>query len=238
MTRSIVVVVALFAAAGVAQGQDSAAFRRRILLEARAGMTEMLGDPGRTLIGPDDAIAVAGAAQLSPKFAAWLNADFRPSNSSRLYPGPGASPAVSMLALTVGVSRTFGPPLGRVRLRPIDMGLAAGATRILVEWRGYNDVTEPPPGAQAEDPQAAGLLSSARWRPTAAARLRLAAPIGRVVRLSAAAALLATHVGDVRLWNGQWEPTGDGSRYRASSQTWRYGTAVSVPFTLGLGVAF
>jgi hypothetical protein len=237
MTRSIVVVVALFAAAGVAQGQDSAAFRRRILLEARAGMTEMLGDPGRTLIGPDDAIAVAGAAQLSPKFAAWLNADFRPSNSSRLYPGPGASPAVSMLALTVGVSRTFGPPLGRVRLRPIDMGLAAGATRILVEWRGYNDVTEPPPGAQAEDPQAAGLLSSARWRPTAAARLRLAVPLGSVV-LSGTAALLATRVGDVPLWDGQWEPTENPSRYRAGRQTWRYGTTTTVPLTIGLGVAF
>jgi hypothetical protein len=241
MTRSTPVLVALVlfaAAAGVGRAQESPAFRRLILVEARVGTTEMLGNPGRTLIGADDAIGVGGAVQLSPKLAAWLNADFRPSNSSRLYPGPGLSPAVSMLALTVGVSRAFGPPIGRAQWRPIDVGLGAGATRTMVEWRGYNDVTEPPPGAQLEDPRAAGLLSSARWRPTAAARLRLAVPVGRVARLSATAALLATHVGDVRLWNGQWEPTGDGSRYRASSQTWRYGTAVSVPFTLGLGVAF
>jgi hypothetical protein len=239
MMRSIGVVVALalFAAAGAAQGQDSTAFRRRILLEARVGTTEMLGDPGRTLIGPDDAIGVAAAVQLSPKFAAWLNTDFRPSNSSKLYPGPGLSPAVSMLALTAGVSRAFGPPLGRLQWRPIEVGLGAGATRTTVEWRGYNDVTEPPPGAQVEDPRAAGLLSSARWRPTAAARLRFAVPLGSVV-LSATAALLATRVGDVPLWNGQWEPTDDPSRYRAGRQTWRYGTTIMTPLTVGLGLAF
>lgn len=154
------------------------------------------------------------------------------------YGGPGLSPAVSIYALTVGVSRALGPAVGRSGVRPIEVGLGVGATQVGVEWRSYDAVSEPPPGAQVEDPRAAGLLTSRRWHPSATARLRLVVPLARLIRLSATGALAVTPVGDVRLWNGQWEPVGDGTRYRASSQAWRYGTVVSVPLTLGLGAEF
>jgi hypothetical protein len=239
VTRSIVIAAALVAAAaGTARAQDSTAVRRLILLELRLGTTEILGDPGRTLIGPDGAIGLTGAVRVSARLGAWFSADFRPSNSSVLYNGPDLSPAVSMYALTAGVSRPLGPSLGRARQRPIEVGVGVGATQMEVQWRGYNNVTQPPPDAQLEDPQSAGLLESRRWRPTATARLRLVLPLGRVARLSATGALAATHVGDVRLFNGRWEPTGDGTRYRASSEAWRYGTIVAVPITFGLGAEF
>jgi hypothetical protein len=236
--QAVVVAAALVAvASAAARTQESTAPRRPILIELRVGKTEMLGDPGRTLVGPDDAIGLTGAVQLSSTVGAWVSADYRPSNSSVLYPGPGLSPAVSLYALTVGVSRRVGPALGRVRLRPIEIGLGAGATQMVAETR-INQVTEPPPNAQPEAPYAAELLESRRWRPTGCVRLRLAVPLGRVARLSAAGALAASHAGDVRLWNGRWESTGGGTRYRASTQVWRYGTIVAVPLTLGLGAEF
>jgi hypothetical protein len=236
MIRAVVVAAALVAAAGAA-AQESTAPRRPILIELRVGKTEMLGEPARTLIGPDDAIGLTGAVQLSPTLGAWVSADYRPLNSSVLYPGPGLSPAVSLYGLTVGVSRRLGPALGRVRLRPIEIGLGAGATQMVAETR-ISQFTEPPPNAQPEAPYAAELLESRRWRPTGCVRLRLAVPLGRVARLSAAGALAATHAGDVRLWNGQWESSAGGTRYRASAQVWRYGTIVAVPLTLGLGAEF
>ena len=225
------------APAQATHGQDSTASRWPVLIEARVGTTEMLGDPGRTLIGPDAAIGVTVAVEVSRRLGTWFSMDYRPTNSSVLYNGPTLSPAVTIHALTAGVYRALGPTIGRARMRPIELGLGVGMTRVRAEWRG-NTVTEPPAGAPFEDPWSAGLLSSRRWGGTATARLRIALPLGRVARLSATGALAATRVGDVRLWNGQWEPTGDGNSYRPSSDTWRYGTVVTVPLTLGLGVHF
>jgi hypothetical protein len=236
--RYLILAPALVVAlAQTTRAQDSTASRRPILIEARVGTTEMLGDPGRTLIGPDAAIGVTVAVEGSRRVGAWFSTDYRPSNSSVLYNGPTLSPAVSIHALTAGVYRALGLSIGRARMRPIELGLGVGATRMTAEWRG-NTVTEPPAGAQVDNPWSAGLLSSRRWGPTATARLRIALPLGRIARLSATGALAATRVGDVRLWNGQWEPSGDGTRYRASSETWRYGTIVAVPLTLGVGAAF
>jgi hypothetical protein len=235
--RLAAVALTAFAAASAALAQDPTPARLPILIEVRVGTTEILGSPGRALIGPDDAIGVTGALQLSPNLGAWLSADYRPSNSSRLYPGPGLSPAVSIYALTVGVSRRFGPAVGRARLRPIELGVGAGATRIEASAR-VSQPTEPPASLQPEAPAVWELLESTRWRPTALTRLRLAVPLGRVARLSATAALAATRAGDVRLWNGQWETSADGTRYHAASETWRYGTIVVVPITFGLGAEF
>lgn len=237
--RRAVIVALLLAAAADAAAQDSAAQRRPIIIEVRAGRTEMLGYTARVLIGPGDAVGLTGATRLSAGVDGWFSADYRPLNSSALYRGRDLSPAVSLYALTVGVSRLLGPAQGRARVRPVEVGLGAGATQTGVEWRGYNSVTGPPPAAEVEqDPRSAGLLSSHRWHATAAARLRLVVPVGRVARLSATGALAATPVGDVRLWSGGWEPTGEGGRYRPSVQTWRYGTIVSMPLTLGLGAEF
>jgi len=118
------------------------------------------------------------AFQLSHRSWGWVSADYRPSNSSVMYPGPGMSPAVSLYALTAGLSRTFGLPFAPARWRPFELGLGAGATQAQFETRAYQGTggTGLPPDAQFEDVASSGLLSSSRWRPTATARLRVACP--------------------------------------------------------------
>lgn len=227
----------LLAGTGAARAQDTTASGRVFLLEARAGTTEALGATSRSLVGPDDAIGVTFGFQLRGNSWGWASADYRPWNSSRLYPGPGMSPGISLYTLTAGVSRTFGLPFGGMRWRPFEVGLGVGATQVKLQATGPNEPTSLPPDAELEG-LSSELVSTSRWRPAAAARLRVAIPLVRAVRLSATAGLIATHVGDVRLWNGRWEPTGEGSRYRASTQVWSYGTILTVPLTVGVGFQF
>jgi hypothetical protein len=223
---------------GAARAQDTTASGRVFLLEARVGTTEALGATSRSLVGPDAAIGVTFGFQLRGSSWGWASADYRPGNSSTLYPGPGMSPWISLYTVTVGVSRAVGLPFAGTRWRPFEVGLGVGATQVNLEATRTNEPTTFPPDAEFEDLTSSDLLSSSRWRPAAAARLRVAIPLVRAVRLSATAGLIATHVGDVRLWNGRWEPTGEGSRYRPSTQVWSYGTILTVPLTVGVGFRF
>jgi hypothetical protein len=218
--------------------QDTAASDRAFFLEARLGTTEALGARSRYLVGPDAAIGVTFGFQLKGSSWGWVSGDYKPGNSSVLYPGPGMSPWVSLYSLTGGVSRTFGLPQILPRWRPFEIGVGVGATQVQAESRAQSDLTSIPPDAQFESLDDTELLSSSRWRPAVAARFRISVPLAPFMRLSATAGLVATHVGDVRLWNGKWESTGEPGRYRPSAATWPFGTLLSVPLTLGIGFKF
>lgn len=228
-----------------ARAQDTTAREPDFILEARVGQTEALGGTSRTLVGPDAAVGVTFAFQLSQRVSGWLSADFRPSNVSTMY-RDGTSPAVEFYALTGGLSRTFGLPFLPSRWRPFELGFGIGATQTAIETRAnsYSGVplltpegTTFPPDAEFERVFDTALWSSTRWRPTAAVRLRMALPLGPL-RLSATAGVLATPVGDVRLWDGRWESAEDGTSYRPTSKVWSFGTVYTAPLTIGLGVRF
>jgi len=223
---------------GTARAQDTTRSERAFLLEGRVGVTEALGAGSRYLVGPDGAAGVTFAFQLSGYQWGWVSADYKPWNSSVLYPGSGMAPGIGLYTLTAGVSRTFGVPFARMRWRPFEIGLGLGATKVDLQSNAHSDLEGIPADAEFESVFDSELMSTSPWRPSAAARLRIGAPLFRAVRVSATAGLIATHVGDVRLWNGRWEPTGEGSRYRPSSEVWSFGTIVTVPLTVGLGFRF
>jgi hypothetical protein len=239
-TLSVLAAAGALAAGGPASApaQDTTAFDRGFLLEVRAGTTEALGATTKYLVGPDAAIGVTFAFQLERRWWGWVSGDYKPENSSVAYLGPGMSPRVGLYTLTAGVSRTFGLPFGLVRWRPFELGLGVGATQAQFQSTAQSQAGQFPPDAQFEDVFSSDLMESSRWRPSAAARLRIAVPVLRAVRLSVTAAVVATRVGDVRLWDGGWEATGEGSRYRPTSETWSYGTIFTVPLTVGVGLRF
>ncbi len=236
MTRRLRLALVAWLTSGgfvTAHAQDTAASSRDFILEGRLGVTKGLDARSRSLIGPEVAAGVTLAFQLSQRAWGWASVDYMPSILDPRYDDPRiGSPTIGFYSLTAGVSRTFGLPLLRSRWRLFEVGLGAGATQTeLSPWVVW---TSPPPGAEVEN---RGALGFRRWRPAAAARLRIAVPIG-ALRLSGTAGLLATYIGDVPLWNGGWEATGDGSRYRLSTTVWPMGTVISVPLTIGLGFRF
>lgn len=231
--------LAVVALSGIqpARAQDTTASDRVYLLEWRLGGTAPLGGRTAHLVNTAATAGATFAFQISHRSWGWVSADYTPWQWSDAYRTPDMPPGGSMYALITGVSRTFGLPFASARWKPFEAGLGLGATQTHIEMppniQGAG--TAPPPDAPRDD--VSGLLSYRRWRPAAAARLRVALPIGPL-RLSATAGLLATYVGDVPLWDGRWEPVGDGSRYRPSSRIWSYGTTLTAPVTLGLGLRF
>jgi hypothetical protein len=221
-----------------ARAQDTTASDRAYLLEGRLGGTAALGGRTRDLVGSHAAVGVTFAFQISRHSWGWVSADYMPFNWSG-YERPDMPPGISMYALTTGVSRAFGSPFAWGPWKPFEVGLGVGATQMDIQLPANIGGTgaSPPPDAQLDDLSSSRLLAYRQWRPAAAARLRMALPIGPL-RLSATAGLLATYVGDVPLWNGGWEPTGQGSRYRPSSRVWSYGTTFTAPLTVGLGFRF
>jgi hypothetical protein len=221
--------------AGSAAAQDSSSAGPVFTLEARGGTIATLGATRQRLQAPLVVAGVTFSFKVTDRLWGWTSIEYQPSAESTSWYEPSELPVVGLYSLTAGVSRRFGVPLTKIRWRPFELGLGLGASQ--TDIYGLNRYwTSPPSGADTErlDP---ALLSSIRWRPTVAARARFEIPVW-ALRLSASAGLLATHVGDVRLWDGGWEATEDGSRYRPSSKVWRLGTVVTVPLSVGLGFTF
>lgn len=221
-----------------AQGHAS---DRIYLLDFHIGQTVSVGGRGRRLVADNGAAGVAFAFQATRRSWGWVSFDFRPTAAAweewyYTQPQSDLPPSVGMYAITGGGSWRFGPAIGRSRWLPLEVGLGAGATRVEIVSNGSRMTPEFPAESQFEDVFAAGLLSSLRWRPTAVARLRLSLPVGSAFRLGAGASLLATHLGDVRLWDGGWEQTGTDSRYRPTSRIWSFGTVVTAPITVTLSL--
>jgi hypothetical protein len=216
-----------------ARAQDTTTSERAYVLEGRLGGTAAVGAKTRRYLTDDAAVGVTLAFEISERWWGWASADYKPWNWSGFGESP---PAINMYALTAGVSRRIGLPFVSRRRKPFELGLGVGATQVQMHSQSLGGEGAPP-GAQLDDVASSGLLGSVRWRPTAAARLRLAVPIW-ALRVSATAALHATYVGDVPLWDGGWEPTGEGSRYRPSARVWSFGTVLTAPVTLGLGFSF
>lgn len=243
MMRSLCLAIVASAAGtfGTAAAQDSTGADRAFVLEGRAGVMQAIGGTGRMLIdprSPDAAMGVTLGFQLSSRTWGWVSVDYKPDNQSARY-GSSASdvPPIGLYALTAGVSRSFGLPGMPARWTPFELGLGAGATQTEIWPAGPLSGAAAPPEAELESVAESGLLGYRRWRPAAAGRLRIAVPIGPL-RLSGTAGLLATYVGNVRLWDGGWEPTGEGNRYRPTAKVWRFGTVVTVPLTVGFGFTF
>lgn len=233
--------VAVVALSGIqtARAQDTTASDRVYLLEWRLGGTAPLGGRTAHLVSTAATAGATFAFQISRRSWGWVTADYTPWQSSDAFTTPDTPPGGSMYALVAGLSRTFGFPFTPARWKPFDAGLGLGATQTQIEMPPNIETAgaAPPPDAPHDDLSGSGLLSYRRWRPAAAARLRVALPIGPL-RLSATAGLLATYVGDVPMWDGRWEPVGNPSRYRPSSRIWSYGTTFTAPVTLGLGFRF
>jgi hypothetical protein len=227
------ITVVTSAAAEPARAQDTTTSGRAYILEGRLGGTAAVGARTRQVLADGPAFGATLGFEISQRWWAWASADYRPTIWYGSEPSP---PPLNMYALTAGVSRRIGLPFVSGRRKPFELGLGVGATQVHMYSRisGSGGV---PPGAQLDDVGSSGLLESITWRPTAAARLRLAVPIW-ALRVSATAALHATYVGDVPLWDGGWEPTGEGSRYRRSARTWSFGTMFTAPVTLGFGFRF
>ena len=229
-----IALVGMTAASGVARAdaQDTGSTSRAFVFEGRLGVTDALG-ASRMVVGQSAAAGATLAFQLSRRIWGWASVDYKPTDTYRYYLG---QPAIGLYTLSAGLSRTFGMPFLPDRWRPIEFGLGLGATQTEIwpepVWR-----EDPPPSDMLPDGAGFRATSFQGWRPTAAMRLRLALPIGPL-RLSATAGILATHVGGVQLWDGGWEPTGDGTRYRLTSAPWSPRTIYSVPLTAGLGFRF
>jgi hypothetical protein len=147
--------------------QDTTASGRAFLLEGRVGTTEALGGRSRSLVGPDAAIGVTFGFQIKGSSWGWVSGDYKPGNSSVMYPGPGMSPWVSFYSLTGGISRTFGLPYVLPRWRPFEIGLGVGATQVEFQSVRQSDLTGIPPDAEFENVVDSELWSSSRWRPMA-----------------------------------------------------------------------
>ena len=219
-----------------AAAQDTTASDRDFVLEGRIGGVKPLGGRTRSMIGPQMVGGVTLAFELSSRLWGWANIDYMPQNEYARYDDPRiGSPTFSLYALTGGLSRKFGLPFLPARLRPFELGIGAGATQTQLS-SGFGMVpTSPPPGAEVEE--GSFPIGYRRWRPAASVRFRAALPIGPL-RLSGTAGVLVTYVGDVSLWNGGWEPAGDGVRYRPSRTVHPIGTLVAAPLSLGLGFRF
>jgi hypothetical protein len=221
------------AVADPARAQDTTTSERAYILEGRLGGTGAVGARTRRFLADDAGLGVTLAFEITQRWWGWASADYRPSNGYTFEQSP---PSMSMYALTAGASRRIGLPFVSGRRKPFELGLGVGATQVHM-YSPTSGSGGAPPDAPLDDLGSSGLLESIRWRPTAAARLRLAVPIW-ALRVSATAALHATYIGDVPLWNGGWEPTGEGSRYRPSARIWSFGTMFTAPVTLGFGFRF
>lgn len=222
-----------------ARPQETTASNRTYLLDFHVGHTATVGGRSRGLVAENGAASLAFAFEATRRSWGWVSFDFRPMTSLWGYRTDVVPPRVGMYAITAGVSRKLGPAIGRTRWLPIEVGLGAGATRVEIMSNGYIGANTPaselPPDAELERVPFE-LMRSLRWRPAAAARARLSVPIGSAFRLGVGASLLATRVGDVRLWDGGWEPTGTESRYRPTPRVWSFGTVVTAPVTIGLSL--
>ncbi len=244
--RNSLLVAGIFAGVALeaAPAQDTTAIERTFILEGRLGASGGIGG-NRALLKLDASTGVTFAFQLSRHWWGWTSADYRSDvGSSRL--GGDGSPAVELYTLTGGVSRTFGLPFLPSRWRPFEIGVGIGSTQSEIVTTAHWSAARL--SAMSEEPSIPAdavlgpvfgtrLWSSTRWLPTMAGRLRMAAPLGPL-RLSVTAGLQATYVGDVQLWDGGWEPTGDGAVYRPTSKVWSFGTLLTIPVTVGLGFRF
>jgi hypothetical protein len=242
MSRKPVLVLGVFAvlsggAPVIARAQDSTGSGRSFLLEARLGTMESVGATSRYLASFEPAFGATLAFQLKGTWWGWLSGDYMPTNWSTMY-AARRSPAVGLYTLAGGVSRRVGFPLGLAGWQPFEFGLGVGATQVQVQSTAQSQTAGLPPDAEFDRVSDSGLFSSSRWRPAAAARFRVAVRVVRAVHLTGTAGLIATHVGTVPVWNGGWEPTGDGARYRPSSEPSAFGTILTMPLTLGIGVRF
>ena len=240
LVASILAAVALDAALA----QDTSTVEPTFILEGRIGANGGIGR-SRSLLKLDAATGVTFAFQLSRHWWGWTSADYR-SDAGQITWGGDGLPAVELYTLTAGVSRTFGLPFLPSRWRPFEIGVGIGSTQSEIlttaDLAAARIPATPegprfPPDAVFEPVYGTRLWSSSRWLPTMAGRLRMAAPLG-ALRLSVTAGLHATYVGDVQLWDGGWESTGDGTPYRPTSKVWSFGTLLTAPVTVGLGFRF
>jgi hypothetical protein len=245
--RDVIVAGALAVVAlDVAAAQDTTAIERTFVLEGRLGVSDGLGGKSGALVKADAATGVTLAFHLSRQWWGWASADYRSDFGAGTWYTSDRPPALELYTLAAGVSRTFGLPFLPSRWRPLEIGFGIGATQSEIQTTanqfGNTVTTLPdgspyPPDAVFERVVGTRLWSSARWLPTMAGRVRMAAPLGPL-RLSVTAGILATYVGDVQLWDGGWAPTGEGMVYRPTSRVWSYGTLLTVPVTAGLGFRF
>jgi hypothetical protein len=240
LARLALATAMLLATAGppVAGAQDTTASTRTYLLEVRIGEASGVGAHSTTLVGKDaGAVGLTFAFEASRRSWGWVSFDFRPMTAPYDYfssPSP-VPPSIGMYSIMAGVSRKFGRPIGRSRWQPLELGVGAGASRVEMIAYGPVGPQDYPADAQLER-LAVGLVSAVRWQPAAAARLHLTLPLGSAFRIGGGVSLVATHVGDVRLWDGLWEPTGVGSRYRPTTRVWAFGTTVTAPVTVSLAL--
>jgi hypothetical protein len=247
MRRPLVFAGILAAAAPQAgPAQDTTVAERTFILEGRLGVSDGLGGRSGALLNPTAMTGVSLAFHLSRHWWGWASADYQSDlgSTSRLYMDSRVRPpALELYTLTAGVARRVGLPFLPSHWRPFEIGVGIGATQseiqTMANTSGNTVFTRDrfPPDAEFESVFGTGLWSSTRWLPTTAARLRMAAPLGPL-RLSLTTGITATYVGDVQLWDGGWEPTGEGTRYRPTSTVWSYGTLLTVPLSVGLGFRF
>lgn len=243
--HSIVAGIVSVVALDVARAQDTTASERSFILEGRLGVSDGLGGKSGSLVRANAVTGVTLSFHLSRHWWGWASADYRSDLGSGRWSGD-SSPALELYTIAAGVSRTLGLPILPARWRPFELGFGIGATQSLIQTTanqfGNTISANPegstfPPDAVFERVLGTRLWSSSRWLPTMAGRLRMAAPLGPI-RLSVTAGVVATYVGDVQLWDGGWEPTGEGAHYRPTSKVWSYGTLLTVPVTVGLGFRF
>jgi hypothetical protein len=249
--RRVLILAGILAAAAPQTGsaQEPTAAERSFILEGRLGVSDGLGGRSGSLVKPNAITGVSLSFHLSRHWWGWASADYRSDLGA--YPdwysdNRVRAPALELYTLTAGIARTFGLPFLPSRWRPLEIGVGIGATQSEIQTtanRSGNTVSRTsggsnvPSNAEFEPLFNTSLWASTRWLPTMAARLRMAAPLGPL-RLSLTTGITATYVGDVQLWDGGWEPTGEGTRYRPTSTVWSYGTLLTVPLTVGLGFRF
>lgn len=206
----------------------------RFTVEARFGQVVAAGG-ARELLGVTETLGATVTTRAGKTVLPWLSWDYRPAARSFAFDGPAGLPRLGTNVLTVGVARPLSLPLtSRFRI-PILIGVGAGATRVRVEFAGEQR-SPLPAGARF----AAGdedLWQQQDWRPTAAARLSATVPLFWRIGVDVSAAAQVTNLGSFALWNGEFEPRSGGD-LRPGVRQWRYGTAVTIPVTAGIGVRF
>jgi hypothetical protein len=216
-----------------ASAQDTAATDRAFIFEGRLGAVIVAGGSSRRLFRPGPATGATLAFHVARHTWGWASVDYKPTESDQASLG---RPTVGLYTLSAGMARTFGMPFLPSRWRPIELGLGLGATQTEI-WPDRRPTDDPPPPDMQLEAGHLSLLYFREWRPAIATRLRLALPLGPL-RLSATAGVVATYVGGPQLWDGGWEPTGDGLHYRLTSAPWSPRILYAVPLTAGFGFKF